>query len=338
MQPTNYSLRKIGINAGIWAVVWVFLYLGQIQLPLDFAAWNASMVVLSQCAIFNCNIYWKKKSKTFNYRLKTIGLLSLMTIVNLLIENLTETRYLFIRGERDWYTPFSMIIFVFFNLCAFFASELFILQQEYYKNQSVINKLKEQQAVSQLELLKSKINPHFLFNSLNTIYTLSYLDNEKTSEKIMQLSEMLRYVLYDCDVGKVPVTKEVNYLKAYMDFNLSRGKYGQNIDFRYENHSENAVVAPMLLLPFVENAYKYSGILHHKEAYINISIEVNKNNINFLIENSVYSSNPNEETFIPGGIGLNNIKKRLELQYSGKYSLNISSKEDIFRVMLILQL
>ncbi|MDR2122003.1 MAG: histidine kinase [Flavobacteriaceae bacterium] len=330
-------LKKSGLKLGIWGVIWIFLYLGEIRLSHGFAIWNASMVVLSQYTIFNCNLYWKKKSKTFNYRLKTIGLLFLMIISDLLIENITEARHLFIKGGKDWYTPFSLTIFVFFNLCAFFASELFILQQEYYKNLSIINKLKEQQAISQLDLLKSKINPHFLFNSLNTIYTLSYLKNEKTPEKIMHLSEMLRYVLYDCDVDKIPVIKEINYLKAYMNFNSLRGKYNQNINFKFENCFDNVAIAPMLLLPFVENAYKYSGILHNKDAYINISIDVNKNNILFFIENSVYSSNPNEKTLIQGGIGLNNVKKRLELQYPEKYSLNINSKQNVFQVTLIIR-
>lgn len=187
----------------------------------------------------------------------------------------------------------------------------------------------------ELQLLKSQINPHFLFNSLNNIYALSVLDSDKTQQSISHLSEMLRYVIYDCQQPWVPLSKEVEYIGHYIAlYQLKRtAPFGVETDFG--TVSATTKVAPMILLPFVENAYKHSGIDTFEDAFIRIQLKEQQSAIEFICENS-YSKNSTEKDKV-GGVGLDNVKKRLAIQYSDSHQLEIETSQH-FKVMLKLPL
>ena len=185
---------------------------------------------------------------------------------------------------------------------------------------------------TELKFLKSQINPHFLFNALNNIYALSAIDAQKTQDSILYLSDMLRYVLYECEKPKVEIAKEITYIEDFIKlFELkSSRKYPIKTDFSINNPSLQ--IAPMLLIPFVENAFKHSNIHNPKESFITIKIETIEEQIIFSIENSL-NKEPVAKDKV-GGIGIRNVQKRLSLLYPNKHDLRISQNEESYIVEL----
>lgn len=189
-------------------------------------------------------------------------------------------------------------------------------------------KLKEQE----LSYLKMQIHPHFLFNTLNTIYGFALKKSETTPEMILKLSNLLDYLLYQVDKPSVALTEEINHIKDYVDLEQMRFNDTLDITFRAENCSDTISISPMLFLPFVENSFKHGKIVDGKLSIV-IAFECEGNHIHFSIKNS------HEKTdTISYGIGLENIKKRLELLYQNKYILDISETSTRYNVNLKLQL
>ena len=188
---------------------------------------------------------------------------------------------------------------------------------------------------NELKLLKLQINPHFLFNSLNNIYTLAAIDSNKTQKSIINLSNMLRYVLYDCDQETVLLKKEIEYIENYLKlFALKSSKvYPISTEFNIKNNS--ITIAPMLIIPFIENALKHSNINSLNGSFINIKINADANDINFEVENSIPKTKITKDEV--GGIGLENVKKRLTILYPNKHQLIVSENENIFYVKLNLK-
>ncbi len=188
---------------------------------------------------------------------------------------------------------------------------------------------------TELKLLKSQINPHFLFNALNNIYALSVIDSAKTQQSISYLSNMLRYVLYECERPYVALQKEIDYIENYIKlFNLKSSRT-YPIETNFNISEGNIEIAPMMLIPFVENAFKHSNIEKIDGAYIKIHLNVTGSEIHFRIENTI-----EEHIFTKdevGGIGLENVKKRLEILYPRHHKLSISEENSVFKVQLNLK-
>ncbi len=186
---------------------------------------------------------------------------------------------------------------------------------------------------SELSLLRSQVNPHFLFNALNDIYALTLTRPTDAPAAVMQLSELLRYMLYSSQSTAVPLLEEVNYLKSYID--LERiGQAGQaNIQTQFTGHINGQRVAPMLLITFVENAFKH-GDLFCPEQPVSISLDVQNEHLAFHCWNAKRTG-PRDQT---GGIGLANLQRRLELEYAGRYELKIRDSDTLFDINLSLTL
>lgn len=189
-------------------------------------------------------------------------------------------------------------------------------------------KLKEQE----LNYLKMQIHPHFLFNTLNTMYGFALKKAEETPEMILKLSNLLDYLLYQVDKPFVLLSSEINHIKDYIELEKMRFNDTLNIDFTTNNISEDLKIAPMLLIPFIENSFKHGAIKSGK-LDIKINLYAEDKTIKFEIENT------NSETQSSSkGIGLENIKKRLELLYKDNYTLKIENENDRFKVNLQLKL
>lgn len=189
---------------------------------------------------------------------------------------------------------------------------------------------------NELKLLKSQINPHFLFNSLNNIYTLAAIDAGKTQKSIINLSNMLRYVLYDCEQEKVLIKKEVEYIENYLKLFSLKSSKSYPISNKLNIESNAIPVAPMLFIPFIENALKHSNIDDRDHAFITININATITEINFNVENSKPQNKVVKDGV--GGIGLENVKKRLAILYPNKHSLKIVENETSFKINLKLKL
>ncbi len=182
--------------------------------------------------------------------------------------------------------------------------------------------LREEKTASELAFLKAQINPHFFFNTLNNIYALTYEDADTSRKAIHQLSRMMRYLLYDTKQEHTRLSDEINFLKDYIDLMKLRLTDRVAIDFSYPASIPSVMVAPMLFLPYIENAFKH-GTSVNEQSEILIAISQNENTLMLHVKNDIIANKsvaPEEY----GGIGLENTRRRLDLLYPGKYQLSFS--------------
>lgn len=199
--------------------------------------------------------------------------------------------------------------------------------------------LETQTMQSELKFLKSQINPHFLFNTLNNLYALTLKKSDQAPEIVLRLSEMMRYMLYECNEKQVLLSKEVNYIKNYLE--LERLRQGKQVDINFELTGEvsDQKIAPLMFIPFLENSFKHGLSNQLKHGFVNIKMEVNDNTVDFYIENSKPESPPKQDHHRrSGGIGLVNVHRRLNLLYPEQYDLKISDTPKSYAVNLKLEL
>jgi len=200
------------------------------------------------------------------------------------------------------------------------------------KQENADLKQKNQQIGMQLALLRSQINPHFLFNSLNVIYALAIGKKEETKDAIVQLSDILRYVIYDSNTTRVSLKDEITLLKNYTEFQQFRYLDTGNVSFNFSISNHDYQIYPMLLLPLVENSFKYGIKGDINNTFINITLTQKDNLFNFCIENN-FSKNEIEANGY-SGLGNKNLKKNLEIVYPDQHEFKISKKETTFTVNL----
>ncbi len=201
------------------------------------------------------------------------------------------------------------------------------------KNKELQNKILETQLQiknQELQYLKKQIHPHFLFNTLNTIYGFALKQSKDTPEIILKLSNLLDYILYQVNKPKVSLKEEVLHIKEYIELEKIRFQDTLNISFKSDAISDEIQVAPMLLIPFVENAFKH-GSLIDGFLTVEILISLNENEFEFCIKNTVLENDENQNI---EGIGLENIKKRLSLLYKNNHQLQIENRDNWFMINL----
>jgi LytS/YehU family sensor histidine kinase len=201
------------------------------------------------------------------------------------------------------------------------------------ESQKLKDELINQRQASELALLKSQINPHFLFNTLNNIYSLVYTKSEEAPEAVMKFSSIMRYVLNDANAESVPLEKEIEYIRSYIELQKLRVKQQDFVSFRVEGNID-ATIAPMLLIPFIDNAFKH-GSRNHQPG-IDIQLYAENHFIRFEISNYLRKHPQTTEGQI-SGIEVSNIRRRLELMYPNRYELAIREENDQFRVVLTIR-
>lgn len=190
----------------------------------------------------------------------------------------------------------------------------------------------QEKITAELQLLKAQVHPHFLFNTLNNIYSFSLENSPKTPGLILKLSSLLSYMLYDCKTDEVRLEKEIKIMKDYID--LERERYGNKIEISWsvEGEIKDKFIAPLLMLPFLENAFKHGTSEQIEKSWLSVDISVMHGTLKCKIANS------KNEYVSQGanGIGITNVKKRLEFIYPGKYDLKINDEGDFFVVSMML--
>jgi len=190
----------------------------------------------------------------------------------------------------------------------------------------------------ELNSLKAQINPHFLFNTLNNIYSYSLFKSEKTPEMILKLSGLMNYIIYECQADQVDLSKEAGFITNYIELEKMRVEDTLKIDLQIDEQLNDYRIAPLLFVPFLENAFKHGANIQNQEPYIRLKLDVNESGLlHFECEN-LHDDSPDEYQEQSGGIGLENVKKRLELLYPEKYEFDISSEGGQFLVKLDIQL
>ncbi len=197
------------------------------------------------------------------------------------------------------------------------------------RDQLTITNLENTNLKTELTFLKNQINPHFLFNALNNIYVQTRKRPKEAPESVMLLSELLRYQLYDCSKDKVYLRNELDYINNYLALERMR-RSESNIELTINGSPNGKMIAPFLFIPFIENAVKH-GLEAHKDAYMNIQFDLSENQLRFEISNPTVEYQPQQKD---GGIGLVNVKRRLELLYPNQHELSISNEANKYVVVL----
>ena len=229
--------------------------------------------------------------------------------------------------KRPLVEPFNMAIF----FMVYTVGTCVAVIQRWLKTEEHRKETESEKLNTELSFLKSQINPHFFFNTLNNIYSLAIVKSEKTAPAVMKLSSIMRYILTETNNNFVPLQNEVDFTKNYIELQQVRLTEKTTVNFDVVGEVDNRNIAPLLFIPFVENAFKY-GISTKSTSEINIHIESVDDKIIFSSSNYIVKSENNmlENT----GIGINNVKRRLELMYSDKHVLTNTIKDNIYYVHL----
>ncbi|WP_235689732.1 sensor histidine kinase [Fulvivirga lutea] len=211
------------------------------------------------------------------------------------------------------------------------------LFKHWYKNQQMAQQFEQDKLSAELKFLKAQVHPHFLFNTLNNLYALTLKSSEKAPEVVLKLSDLLNYMLYECNTDRVPLKKEIELVENYVE--LEKLRYGDRLDttFNKEIEGEN-YIAPMLILPFIENSFKHGVSGETENSWVSIDITVKDGLLTLKVDNSKSSELTKDEREYREGIGLNNVKRRLELLYGGAYDLKILDTDESYLVVLKLEL
>ncbi len=222
------------------------------------------------------------------------------------------------------------------HLAAGAGSTMLKIASDWTRNNRERQKLQAQTLQSELKFLRTQINPHFLFNTLNSLYALTLKKSDRAPETVLKLSEMMRYMLYESNARSVPLTSEVDYLRNYLD--LERLRHGEGADIRFEVDGtlDDQEIAPMILVTFVENAFKHGLGKVLQAGFVHIVLLVERQEIRFHIENAKPSELISSDD--PGGIGLVNVERRLDLLYPDLHELHTLITHDTYAVDLYLDL
>jgi len=206
------------------------------------------------------------------------------------------------------------------------------LFKQWYFSQKIKTELEIRNKASEIALLRSQVNPHFLFNTINNIHSLISIDTKKAEDSLIKLSDIMRYMLYNSNTGFVPLEREILYLSNYIELQKLRLINPKLVDFRIEGRAEGRVIAPMILIPFVENAFKH-GDKTTASGGINISLTIHLQHLEFIVSNGIHS----QKSLLSSeysGIGLQNVRRRLELIYPDRHRLENGAENTIYTIKL----
>ncbi|MFC0264684.1 sensor histidine kinase [Fontibacter flavus] len=335
----------------IGSVLFVFSPLSAgVERPIEF--WIKQGVMFSLLiSIFYINFFYLVPKILLSNRIRTfllINFLAGLAFVGILIlydewMNMAELMHKtyrpnvpYVKRPRNFYWDISSLL-IFYVSVGISTSIAVVLKWQ--SDEKVRFELERQRTNSELSYLKAQINPHFFFNTLNNIYALTNIDVEKAKTALLKLSRMMRYVLYETEKNHTLLTKELDFIRDYIELMRMRLSSKVKLEINIPEKIEEAEIAPMLLLPFIENCFKH-GISSQKESFIQVSIEKKGKELTLITQNKVFNSTENTPEGNASGIGLSNTTRRLDLLYSGKFYLEIDDKneDNEYRVRLNLTL
>ena len=200
--------------------------------------------------------------------------------------------------------------------------------------------LEKEKLETELKFLKSQFNPHFLFNSINSIFVLIHKNPDMASESLAKFSDLLRYQLYECNEAKIPLQQELTYIENFIELEKLRQEHNIELDIKIaEQHAGNLGIAPFILMPFIENAFKHVSKRKDDSNWISMNLHIDQKELCFEISNSISAQfNSSNEPMQYKGIGLKNVQRRLELLYPQQHLLMIQKTDAAFKVTLSLSL
>ncbi len=339
LPKTNYH-RPLIFNSVLWLLAFVILlYIfskGKSPIAVDYIYTVTFLVLLAIPVSINFYVLMPRFLKHEKYLAYSIGFITNLIVFALFggwffqpILDALFPDYFFISYLS------KTNIFIVFSIFLVATSLLKLAEDWFYfnTNENRILRHKNLQVETQLSALRSQINPHFLFNSLNVIYALALDKKQETTKAIVQLSDILRYVIYDSNTDRVTLKDEITLLKNYISFQNHRIKNSDFVTFSTAVENDHFKIYPMLLLPILENSFKYGLLPDGNEEPINIIITQKGGYFSFNISNANLKTK-NQMDIDHSGVGLENLKTNLNLVYSDQHVLNITESSERFELFL----
>lgn len=343
MQNFIQRRRVLLIHLTFWCV-YFFVFSYQIRDPrkdndaLEIFA-NALLQVVYMMAVAYANYLFfmpslLKDKKWLPYTLKFLVVLIVATSIFIFFKRHLVDGY---SHQAHWVYSNRFAIMNAMS-ATFLSSFLAMLKflEDWFQLEATRQEVINEKLSAELRFLKAQINPHFLFNTLNNLYYLAYTQSPNTTEVIAKLSQMMRYMIYDSNHQKVPLNKELEYMQNYISLENLRLNDQIPIQFDIEGSPEQVLITPLILITFLENAFKHGVGNNNPHAWVNISLKIGRNSCIYTVENSKLPTPP-----LPGeksGIGLQNVRRRLELSYPAQYELIEEDRKDSYFVELKLDL
>lgn len=335
-QPQTLPINSLAFHAAFWLIYWIFASMQDVVFISQFREnFNLPTVIGSMGVVYFNYYFWIpryliKQKRHWFYIFSIFSIIILNAwLVNVFLRNFISPRQYYFAWEGTFTLAVDTTVLVAFTTAFKF------IQQWHDRNNYAIQ-LEKKNLESELEMLKSQINPHFIFNTLNTIYFLmEQKEDERAKEALLKFSDTLSHQLYDYNKDWIDLDKEVNYIENYIE--LQRMRHDEELlDLHCELQKQvnGYQIAPMLLIPFVENAFKHSS--NSKGYKVDIRLEVKEGVLNFSTENTV---NPYKRLRNgAGGIGLKNVQRRLDLTYPGRHQLELKEDGELYKAHLKIEL
>jgi len=325
----------------IGGIVFLLWYLSNGKYNRDVLIVNLGYFSIINISIFYINytlLIPQLLKKYWYYVLALIALIVVMTAAKTILAVLYPDAVLGHINEQTGKVSYEdinnfAIISVF--TCGFFIISGCLIKfgLDWFSNINIQRSLETEKKDMELQFLKSQLNPHFLFNSLNNIYSLAYQKSDKTADAILKLSDIMRYMIYESNDSWVSLSKEIEYVQSYIELQKLRFKDGAAVEMTLSGEIDDQQIIPLILIAFVENAFKH-GVANDHADPIRINIIANKKILHFSITNKKSNANKDEV----GGVGLNNVERRLQLLYPERYKLNIVNSATHYTSELMLDI
>ncbi len=336
------------VNGIFWILILAFTAMNIFK-ERDHVKWFEVLVQFGFYGVINVSLYFinylilipniiKKQQRSWLYLILVSGLILVAVIVKFGLALMYPEIMLTYRNPRTGALETSSYmnsIITSFLLSGFFivVSSLLKFSTDWFSNERIQKNLESEKKDMELQFLKSQLNPHFLFNSLNNIYSLAYQKSEKTADAILKLSEIMRYMIYESNDSWVDLSREVDYVNSFVELQKLRFKDGAAVTITINGEIDGQKIVPLILISFVENAFKH-GVANDPSDPIKINIIANQKILHFSVSNK--KSKTNKDAM--GGVGLNNVERRLQLLYPERYKLNIVNSASHYTTELMLDL
>lgn len=346
MKPLKVLSTKEEVRLHVF--LWLFLiYVRYIHLDYnapylvtftDFSLFNNTFVIIFVSVFyFHYLCIMPRVMQKFTWKRVLIGLLLAYVFFTLIRVVIEQVITVWIWGLQNYFpgTPAWYYIFdnIYFSMIPIAISTITYIIIHLVRSLQLNQIIEQEKNEVELRFLKSQINPHFIFNTLNNIYSLVYQKSEQALPAIDKLSQLMRYMTYETDRGNIELQKEINYIQDFIDLEKMRIAGQTNIVVYIDIENPSLLIPPLLLLPFIENGFKH-GILTDQEHPFTITIKQHNNLLEIHTQNKTNNYNKDKTS----GIGLANIHKRLDLQFPNKHILNITEEENIFTCQLSIEL
>lgn len=339
----NYIRTSVGLQS---VLVWLVVFLIMFVQPLWIGT-KLSFIIALISIISLLIIYYTTQGLLIPkllLRKKKVAYVILSATLIILLANVSAhfEMYMFnlldVKPEQEYKLVFSLSRFLTFFTLTYTVSSIIFFSKKTAEDAKLKEELLSEKKMLEVRILKSQINSHFIFNALNNIYSMTYFKDEYTSGYVLKLAQMMRYVMEDCETELTPLSKDIEYIENFIDFQKLRFENDKDIIFTYSIDADGkTLVPPMIFQPLVEDCFKHTPLEVDKNSYIHIRLEVREKNLHFVSQNSqpLIKNKPASKIT---GIGIENVKRRLELYYDNNYTLDITDNPGFFKVELSIHL